>query len=181
MALMLLLLAGCAQSPAAETTAAETTAQIQELESLTVPAGASGKPRGQIAANPKTASDVALTATQTMFTYDSRFDLSPADASRRAAPWLSPVLAKATSTERPGGGGATWNEMASHDGYTSVTVELGEDDSFNDTESSVSRQVIATISYHGKNNWSIPDETQILFLTLTKTSGSWHVSALTNG
>lgn len=89
-----------------------------------VPTGKKGKPRGLDLpkVDEKNASAVANAYVKTAYSGDARLDVSPNDAPRRAARWMTPALAKVYSTPLPGEGGASWAALEAADGYQTVEV-----------------------------------------------------------
>jgi hypothetical protein len=125
---------------------------------------------------------VADAVAAAMYTYDTRLDLSPADATRRARSLLSARMAAAVASPMPGGGGAEWLDLAAHDGYTTVTVERVEEAGAPpDTMTEAYRQRRVRVTAHGDDGWTQPARIIHLFITLTRASSSdpWRVDGAT--
>lgn len=124
---------------------------------------------------------VAAAYLETANTFDSATDEDPTNAQRRAARWMSPAAREGIDeslTIRPSG---TWNEMASHDGYTSATVTPVQLDPPKDSDDTVYRDFTVSVEWHGRDSWDGPTEpeAQIVYLTLQKsTSDKWQVSEI---
>lgn len=154
-----------------------------------VPTGKAGVPRGGVLdpgavkdRGGKGADAVADAVAATFYRHDTRLDTSPADAGRRAAPWLTPAYAAALAAPRPGGGGAAWLELADHDGYTTTAVTtVTESGAPPDTGTAAYRQRQVIVTAHGSAGWTRRPDTHALFIRLTRTDpdAPWKVQAVT--
>jgi hypothetical protein len=174
-----LLVAGC--SSGGDTQPASSTDVMPTAEG--VPTGKAGEPRGGTLADvdeqdPDAVADAVAAA---MHTYDTRLDLSPTDATRRARSLLSARMAAAVASPMPGGGGADWLDLAAHDGYTTVTVERVEEAGAPpDTATEAYRQRRVRVTMHGDDGWTQPARLSHVFITLTRASSSdpWRVDGV---
>jgi hypothetical protein len=151
----------------------------------TVHPGASGTPRGagpginQV--NGADASAVGEAFSTATFTYDSLIDTSPADGQRRSADFATPAFATALRQPLMQGGGALWNEMAAHRGYTTVALAPDHDDGRPpDTATSAIRGWTVTATGHAADGWSAPMSSVVLFVSMTRTTpaSGWQVCSL---
>ncbi len=152
---------------------------------VTVPPGASGTPRGagpgidQV--NGADASAVGEAFSTATFTYDSLIDTSPADGQRRSADFATPAFATQLRQPLMQGGGALWNEMAAHRGYTTVALAQDHDDGRPpDTATSAVRGWTVTATGHAADGWSAPMSSVVMFVSMTRATpaGAWQVSSL---
>lgn len=147
-----LLLAGCSDNPSepgtappAPSTPTATTGAIPapittsppgpaaEISTFTeAPAqrGQEGVPRGLVdldvdlsAVDVADVDAVAYAFTAAVLTSDTAIDLSPADASRRAAVLATQDYGQALAADRVARGGADWVALSEHEGYQSLLVE----------------------------------------------------------
>lgn len=140
-------------------------------------------PPAQTGFSPKpkaTPDDVAQAAARAWLSYDTRVDRRPNDTTRRLAlPLLTPAfraqILAFTSSVAPG---AEWDDWTSRHAYATVTTQLGGDDHPPDTPTTAWRQVIATITLHGDQDWTATQQ-QTQFLQLTRTAQGWRVAGLT--
>jgi len=151
----------------------------------TVPPGASGTPRGagpgidQV--NGADASAVGEAFSTATFTYDSLIDTSPADGQRRSADFATPAFATQLRQPLMQGGGAVWNEMAAHRGYTTVALAPDHDDGRPpDTATSAVRGWTVTATGHAADGWSAPMSSVVMFVSMTRgtPANAWQVSSL---
>ncbi len=151
----------------------------------TVPPGASGTPRGagpginQV--NGADASAVGEAFSTATFTYDSLIDTSPADGQRRSADFATPAFATQLRQPLMQGGGALWNEMAAHRGYTTVALAQDHDDGRPpDTATSAVRGWTVTATGHAADGWSAPMSSVVMFVSMTRGTPTswWQVSSL---
>jgi len=152
---------------------------------VTVPPGASGTPRGagpginQV--NGADASAVGEAFSTATFTYDSLIDTSPADGQRRSADFATPAFATQLRQPLMQGGGAVWNEMAAHRGYTTVALAPDHDDGRPpDTATSAVRGWTVTATARAADGWSAPMSSVVLFVSMTRPTpaSGWQVSSL---
>jgi len=152
---------------------------------VTVPPGASGTPRGagpgidQV--NGADASAVGEAFSTATFTYDSLIDTSPADGQRRSADFATPAFATPLRQPLVQGGGAVWNEMAAHRGYTTVALAQDHDDGRPpDTATSAVRGWTVTATGHAADGWSAPMNSVVMFVSMTRgtPAGGWQVCSL---
>jgi len=152
---------------------------------VTVPPGASGTPRGagpginQV--NGADASAVGEAFSTATFTYDSLIDTSPADGQRRSADFATPAFATQLRQPLMQGGGAVWNEMAAHCGYTTVALVKDHDDGRPpDTATSAVRGWTVTATGHAADGWSAPMSSVVMFVSMTRATpaSGWQVSSL---
>ena len=152
---------------------------------VTVPPGASGTPRGagpgidQV--NGADASAVGEAFSTATFTYDSLIDTSPADGQHRSADFATPAFATQLRQPLMQGGGAVWNEMAAHRGYTTVALVKDHDDGRPpDTATSAVRGWTVTATGHAADGWSAPMSSVVLFVSMTRPTpaSGWQVCSL---
>jgi len=152
---------------------------------VTVPPGASGTPRGagpginQV--NGADASAVGEAFSTATFTYDSLIDTSPADGQRRSADFATPACATQLRQPLMQGGGAVWNEMAAHRGYTTVALTPDHDDGRPpDTATSAVRGWTVTATGHAADGWSAPMSSVVMFVSMTRPTpaSGWQVCSL---
>jgi len=113
------------------------------------------------------------------FTYDTALDRSPFDAQVRSAVYATPSFASVLKQPLQQGGGAEWNTLAAHHGYTTVALTENHDDGRPpDQLGAAARAYTVTTTGHGDNAWSAPldSQTMYVFLTRTGTTTPWQVS-----
>ncbi len=95
-----------------------------------VPAGVAGRPRGEVgnAVDGQSPDAVAAAFAGTTFTYDTAIDRSPFDAQVRSAVYATPAFAAVLKQPLQQGGGAQWNTLAAHHGYSTVALAVNHDD-----------------------------------------------------
>jgi len=71
---------------------------------------------------------VAAAFAATTFIYDTALDRSPFDAQVRSAVYATPGFAVVLKQPLQQGGGAQWNTLAAHHGYTTVALAVNHDD-----------------------------------------------------
>jgi len=146
-----------------------------------VPAGNPGQPRGRATApvdgqSPDAVASAFATAT---FTYDTALDRSPYDAQVRSAVYATPAFAAVLKQPLRQGGGAQWNTLAAHHGFTTVALTANHDDGRPpDQLGAAARAYTVATTGHGDNAWSAPldSQTMYVFLTRTGTATPWQVS-----
>jgi len=152
---------------------------------VTVPPGGSPTHRGagpginQV--NGADASAVGEAFSTATFTYDSLIDTSPADGQRRSADFATPAFATALRQPLMQGGGAVWNEMAAHRGYTTVALAQDHDDGRPpDTATSAVRGWTVTATGHAADGWSAPMSSVVMFVSMTRATpaSGWQVCSL---
>ncbi len=115
------------------------------------------------------------------FSYDTAIDVSPSDAQRRSAEFATPTYAAALRTPLAQGGGARFNELAAHHGYTTVALAENHDDGRPpDTSTTAVRSWTETSTGHGTDGWTGPMGSAVLFVTLTRPAavGPWRVASV---
>ena len=160
--LLTLTLAACAGPAPAPSPAADPTTHA------TAPAPTSGV----VASHP---GEVADAVARTLWTANTATDTTPADAATRSTQWLTPAYAAIATQPLPGGAGAGWNELATHHGHMTVTVESGDDivdDLAADTTTTATRVRILTLTPTGNDGWIGETRHLVATLTLTRT-GDW--------
>jgi len=185
----LVIALGCSHIGAqdAETGSAPTTStNTSTLDPLGVPTGKAGSPRGGVtepaSINGSDPDAIATAFAAVAYRYDTRLDASPMDATRRGKPWLTPAYAAQVSQPLPGGGGADWNALAAHDGYTTATVATGHDvGAPSDDATHADRQRVVTVTYHGSGGWAAPEQIHTLFISMNRPdpSAPWQISGVT--
>jgi len=146
-----------------------------------IPAGSPGQPRGQ-AAGPvdgQSPDGVASVFAAATFTYDTALDRSPYDAQVRSAVYATPAFAAVLKQPLAQGGGAEWNTLTAHHGYTTVALTANHDDGRPpDQLGAAARAYTVATTGHGDNAWSAPldSQTMYVFLTRTGTATPWQVS-----
>jgi len=164
--------------------AAAPTATARAFTPTPVPTGRVGTPAGGLPpASTLTSADPDVVAVAALTAYcraDTALDLGPADTHRRALPWTTGQLAAGIRGDRPvTGPGADWTTLATHHGYTTVTVIRAYDDGApTDTRTAVYRQFTVTTTPHGRDGWTGPPLTHTDYLTLTRTASGWRVGGL---
>jgi len=147
-----------------------------------VPAGSPGRPRGQAAGavDGQSPDGVAAAFAAATFTYDTALDRSPFDAQVRSAVYATPAFAAVLKQPLQQGGGAQWNTLAAHHGYTTVALTANHDDGRPpDQLGSAARAYTVATTGHGDNaGWtaSLDSQTMYVFLTRTGTATPWQVS-----
>lgn len=161
---------------AASSSPASTASGTQSL------ASAVAAPRGGVI-DPATVDEgdpnaVAVAAVITLYRWDTRTDMSPLDATQRAAGWFTPDLA-ADSTTMPARGNAAWVDLAGHDGYTTVTTVLANEyGQPPNTDTWALAQVSYTVTSIGADGWTTSSDPTVLRVRLSRaaTSEPWRVS-----
>ncbi|WP_420116574.1 hypothetical protein [Micromonospora sp.] len=184
-----LLLAGCgsttpgnASAASGPATAAVTSSPAGTANETQPRASTTVAPRGGVI-DPATVDEnnpnaIAVAAVITLYRWDSRTDLSPLDATQRAAAWFTPDLAS-DSTTGPARGNAAWVELVDHDGYTTVTaVPANEYGQPPNTDTRALTQVSYTVTSIGADGWTTTSDPTVLRVRLARTSISepWRVS-----
>ena len=144
------------------------------------PSPAGPPPSGSAA--PSSIDRAALEVTRAWLSYDTRVDHRPNDTARRLAlPRLSPALrAEVTGfdTAAAAAPDAQWQDWTRRHAWATVTVALGGDDHPPDAADTAWRQVAATITLHGDQQWTDTVQ-QTEFVRLTSVQGSWLASRVT--
>jgi len=146
-----------------------------------IPAGNPGQPRGQ-AGGPvdgQAPDGVAAAFAAATFTYDTALDRSPYDAQVRSAVYATPAFAAVLKQPLQQGGGAEWNTLAAHHGYTTVALAVNHDDGRPpDQLGAAARAYTITVTGHGEDGWTAPldSQTMYVFLTRTGTTTPWQVA-----
>jgi len=146
-----------------------------------IPAGSPGQPRGRGAApvDGKSPDGVSAAFAVATFTYDTALDRSPFDAQVRSAVYATPAFAAVLKQPLQQGGGAQWNTLAAHHGYTTVALTENHDDGRPpDQLGAAARAYTVATTGHGDNGWTAPldSQTMYVFLTRTGTATPWQVS-----
>lgn len=184
------LLAGCTQSAAPDGQAATNARPTPSTSSSRgllspvpspqpVPTGQQGLPRGGFPTNVDLSDPTAVSKAfaRASFLVDTRIDVSPFDAARRAARWATPEYAAALRSAGVQPGGMRWETLVAHDGYTTVTATPVRDDGRPaDQLRRARRGWVLTITPHGAEGWTGEPRVQIMYLTLIRTQGQWQVS-----
>ena len=181
----LVAVASCSHSPtAAPAPDTSTTPATPAAASPPVPTGTrNGRPTAALPQagdvdrrSPDAVSEAALTA---LYSYDTALDRSPADAARRALPWLSPALAQSIRTAQPAPPGASWTIWSAHHAVITARLAPGHDDRPADTATDAYRQYTVELIPRGRDKWQGPPEVTTVFLQLTQGTDGWNVEALT--
>ncbi len=146
-----------------------------------VPAGTAGSPRGQVvgAVDGQSPDGVAGAFAAATFTYDTALDRSPYDAQVRSAVYATPAFAAVLKQPLQQGGGAQWNTLAAHHGFTTVALTANHDDGRPpDQLGSAARAYTVATTGHGDNGWTTPldSQTMYVFMTRTGTATPWQVA-----
>ncbi len=146
-----------------------------------IPAGTLGQPRGRVAVpvDGQSPDGVAGAFAAATFTYDTALDRSPYDAQVRSAVYATPAFAAVLKQPLAQGGGAQWNTLAAHHGFTTVALTENHDDGRPpDQLGAAARAYTVATTGHGDNGWSAPldSQTMYVFLTRTGTATPWQVS-----
>ncbi len=147
------------------------------------PTGQAGQPRGlDIDADSVDDTDVDQVAdafARTKLTPDTLIDLTPTDADRRAARWMSEEYAATQTQPRNSTGGANWLALAQNEGYQSV--ELADTAAVADglvttspQDLNAERPYIATTTAHDAE---LPQQSFaiVVYLTRTDPDADWSV------
>jgi len=122
---------------------------------------------------------VAAAFAATTFIYDTALDRSPFDAQVRSAVYATPGFAVVLKQPLQQGGGAQWNTLAAHHGYTTVALAVNHDDGRPpDQLGAAARGYTITVTGHGDAGWTAPldSQTMYVFLTRTGTTTPWQVA-----
>jgi len=122
---------------------------------------------------------VAAAFAAATFTYDTALDRSPYDAQVRSAVYATPPFAAVLKQPLAQGGGAQWNTLVAHHGYTTVALTANHDDGRPpDQLGAAARAYTVATTGHGDNGWTAPldSQTMYVFLTRTGTATPWQVS-----
>jgi hypothetical protein len=146
-----------------------------------IPAGSPGQARGQAAGavDGQSPDGVASAFAAATFTYDTALDRSPFDAQVRSAVYATPAFAAVLKQPLQQGGGAQWNTLATHHGYTTVALTANHDDGRPpDQLGAAARAYTVATTGHGDNAWSAPldSQTMYVFLTRSGTATPWQAS-----
>jgi len=146
-----------------------------------VPAGTAGQPRGGVAApvDGQSPDGVAGAFAAATFTYDTALDRSPFDAQVRSAVYATPAFAAVLKQPLQQGGGAQWNTLAAHHGFTTVALTANHDDGRPpDQLGSAARAYTVATTGHGDNGWTTPlaSQTMYVFMTRSGTATPWQVA-----
>lgn len=150
-----------------------------------VPTGQQGTPRGApptaSTTNLSDAAAVAVAFATTSFDYDTAIDVSPADAQRRSIPFTTPAYAAQLRAGGTQPGGAWWNTLAEHHGYTTAAlVENHDGGRPPDTATTAVRSWTVTSTGRSPDGWSAPMGTALVFVAMTRPilAAPWQVSGL---
>lgn len=146
-----------------------------------VPTGKQGVPRGNFPSHvdSRDATAVSKAFARASCLSDTRLDVSPFDAPRRAARWATPAYAGKLSQPGVQPGGAVWQAMAAHHGYTTVTAVPNQDDGRPADQLRRARRAWSlTITGHGDGGWTGQSRQQVMYVTLTRAGGQapWRVA-----
>jgi len=146
-----------------------------------IPAGTPGQPRGRVAApvDEQSPDAVAAAFAAATFTYDTALDRSPFDAQVRSAVYATPPFAAVLKQPLQQGGGAQWNTLAAHHGFTTVALTANHDDGRPpDQLGAAARAYTVATTGHGDNGWTTPldSQTMYVFMTRTGTATPWQVA-----
>lgn len=122
---------------------------------------------------------VAAAALTALYSYDTDVDRGPADAARRALPWLSPAFAQSIRTAQPSPPDATWTTWSAHHAVITPRLALGHDDRPADTATDTYRQYTVELVPRGRDRWQGTPGVAIVFLQLTRGADGWSIEALT--
>lgn len=187
---VLALLVGCGTSPPSAATASTTSGPRPNPNGLItpvpspqpVPTGKDGVPRGDFPSHvdSRDATVVSKAFARASFLSDARVDVSPFDAPRRAARWATRAYAGQLSQPGVQSGGAAWQAMAAHHGYTTVDATPNQDDGRPTDQLRRARRAWSlTITPHGDDGWSGPPRQQVMYVTLTRADSQapWRVAS----
>ncbi len=122
---------------------------------------------------------VAAAFAAATFTYDTALDRSPYDAQVRSAVYATPAFAAVLKQPLQQGGGAQWNTLTAHHGFTTVALTVNHDDGRPpDQLGAAARAYTVATTGHGDAGWTAPldSQTMYVFLTRTGTATPWQVS-----
>ena len=109
--------------------------------------------------------------------YDTATDTNPADAMRRAAPYLSPALAEHFTADTHVRTDPEWSKAAAHDAYLDVTVERIDLNPPADTETTKHRDYEITRTWTGNDGYERALDPLYISIRLSQTpSGQWQIS-----
>ncbi|WP_402377982.1 hypothetical protein [Isoptericola rhizosphaerae] len=159
-----LALTACAapdESPAA-TTAATPASELEPSSTVsTAPSGRAETSAPELTQEPTAElldpDRVVDEAAAVYWASDTTTDKTPLDAARRAGEWLTDEHQALIADDLPGGAGATWIELAEHDGkYIVVTTDATEamPDLPPDTETTASRGRVIELRPVGTDGWT---------------------------
>jgi len=151
-----------------------------------VPTGVAGQPRGAstTAATTSDPDSVAQAFATVTFTFDTALDRSPFDAQARSATYATPTFAATLTRPLVQGGGAEWNTLAAHHGFTTVGLAANNDDGRPpDQLRAAARGYTVTVTGHGDAGWTQTVDTEAMYLYLTRTGGTspWQVDRVSFG
>jgi len=113
---------------------------------------------------------VAAAFAAATFTYDTALDRSPYDAQVRSAVYATPAFAAVLTQPLAQGGGAQWNTLVAHHGYTTVALTVNHDDGRPpDQLGAAARAYTVATTGHGDAGWSAPLDSQTMYVFLTRT------------
>lgn len=115
------------------------------------------------------------------FSYDTVTDRSPADAERRSAQLATPAYAAQLREPGDQSGGALWNTLAAHHGYTTTALSANHDDGRPpDSATAAVRAWTITSTGHSADGWSAPMGSVLMFVSMTRgqPADPWRVAAV---
>ena len=138
------------------------------------PAGVLPLPDPSVDASPDT---TALAGVRALRSIDTTVDSSPHAAALRARAWLTPAFAAAVAQYPPvAAPGAQWTQWTLHRAYATVTTTLLTDDRPVDRADYATRQVVAAVQVLGRDGWSAPSESVVVFVSLQRIDGHWRIA-----
>lgn len=124
----------------------------------------------------------ALAAARIWESFDTTLDTTPYATTLRAAPWLTPTfLDTIRHTPPTSAAGSDWAQWSRHHARAAVTATIAGDDRPHDTPTTVSREVLVTVTPLGRDGWRGMSSTHVDVLTLTNTRFGWRVTAVLSG
>lgn len=176
-------LAGCGRltsaAPTASSASSSPALSASPYPSSTTTAGSPAVPmQAPATVNGADIAAVALAGVKAIEQSDTTLDADPNDTVKRASAWLTPSFAAQVRAYPPvAAPGAIWNQWAAHRAYLTVTTSLAGDDHPPDSPTATYRQVIAVLHPVGRDGWTGPAQTQVVFVTLAPVHGQWRLAS----
>lgn len=188
------VLAGCSSNEPANAPSSSSSSSSRSVTSSatsrdTAPIGKTGTPRGgkvEVSKVKRTdAAAVAIAAVKGTNTVDLKLDASPVDGQRRVAGLMTPQLAKVLSQplaaqSAQGGGFPGWDELRSHDGYSSAEVMNVSEHGDGEHGNTATQRLFVTVTGHDAHGWKqqLSTSTVLVTMTRTKAGAPWQVQSM---
>ncbi|MFJ2193080.1 hypothetical protein ACIOJE_34925 [Kitasatospora sp. NPDC087861] len=131
--------------------------------------------------NGQDAGAVGRAAVTVMFQIDTAVDVSPRDATVRAAPYLTTAYAaELASHQAMAAPGAQWGNWTAHDAYTIASVTLtSQAGAPADTTTEADRTYTVTTTAHGRDGYTDTTPVGTAFVVLARNGADpWRVSTI---